>query len=433
MYTLLQAVFLFYQSCGFVPVIATAPMVKNLLERWFYLMNDFAVQYNFITFGAVETQNTDLALFRVRSSDEILPIMRNVDMYGVLINSTIINISGILKALKADIRTAPLPVIAIGTDDKIYIDMGFDETCLNVDDLCIQRIVSLREARKTLFEQANKDALTGCYNRNALKTYGGTDGKEFSVIMCDLDLFKQVNDTYGHDAGDVVLQSFAKYLQAKSRNSDMAVRMGGEEFLILLPGTTQDQVLVVAEKLHAGWPGQVETTWKTIPVTFSAGVATGTEPAQVQKQADQALYSAKGSGRNRVMVYSSGMSNQIEGIAPPPSVPPWLKKKKPEPKPEPAPVQNREPAGYGKAIVSILIAIGRAISTIAMLPIRIVDGILSLAHSIYTWIIVLSVYAAVIYIAYQTHHAFYIMLDGYRIPLPFASSFWRYMGKWHIY
>jgi diguanylate cyclase (GGDEF)-like protein len=127
--------------------------------------------------------------------------------------------------------------------------------------------------------------------------------------MLDIDLFKKVNDTYGHDAGDEVLRVLAKVGSAASTKMDVFARWGGEEFVAALPEKNADQARASAEKLRTTFERQdFVHTWpgNAIPFTVSIGVATRAPGERdfetILKRADQALYKAKGNGRNRVEV-----------------------------------------------------------------------------------------------------------------------------------
>ena len=149
------------------------------------------------------------------------------------------------------------------------------------------------------------DPLTGLLNRRGLeqelRVYEHTQ-RMFSVISVDIDFFKTVNDTYGHDVGDLVLKELGVQMLACVRSADLACRIGGEEFLILLPETPLAVAAEVAERLRV----QVAATQMPIVghITVSLGVATSTtdmtDSAVVLKQADEKLYAAKHNGRNRV-------------------------------------------------------------------------------------------------------------------------------------
>jgi two-component system cell cycle response regulator len=139
-------------------------------------------------------------------------------------------------------------------------------------------------------------------------------GKALSVLVCDLDRFKQVNDTYGHAAGDEVLKQFAQCATQSMRNVDMVARFGGEEFVILLPDTDGDNAVKAAERLCK----KVATSPMLIPeapggnltITVSIGVASTSKPMsgeELIKLADAALYRAKQGGRNQVCADPSAL------------------------------------------------------------------------------------------------------------------------------
>jgi diguanylate cyclase (GGDEF)-like protein len=162
--------------------------------------------------------------------------------------------------------------------------------------------------------RARTDALTGLSNRREFdeqlaRVVAETDrfGGSSSLIVADLDHFKKVNDTYGHDAGDAVLKHVAQILRDGVRTIDICARYGGEELAILLPQTPGKGALELAERLRQRIEGSPVTSNGTvIPVTASFGVATYPEPVPygdwLFPAADKALYSAKEEGRNRVKV-----------------------------------------------------------------------------------------------------------------------------------
>ena len=124
-----------------------------------------------------------------------------------------------------------------------------------------------------------------------------------SVIMADLDNFKSINDTYGHQAGDQVLAAFAQVMQASIRQEDLAARFGGEEFILMLPGTTLEDATILAERLRESLENLTFPPLKT-RVTASFGIAQYQPDDTFEtlvKRADEGLYAAKAAGRNRVM------------------------------------------------------------------------------------------------------------------------------------
>ena len=160
--------------------------------------------------------------------------------------------------------------------------------------------------------QAERDALTGLYNRRAFDHQLAAESarferyrRPFALIIMDIDHFKQVNDSHGHDAGDVVIKGVAEIIANSLRDVDIAARYGGEEFALLLPETDKSHAIDIAERIrkriegaHFNWQGIA------IPVTSSAGVAAmperQQEVADLVRAADQLLYEAKRGGRNRV-------------------------------------------------------------------------------------------------------------------------------------
>lgn len=176
-------------------------------------------------------------------------------------------------------------------------------------------IDQLRESFQVGLELAVTDQLTGLYNRRYLANHmstmfdvGSQAKMPVSVLIIDVDHFKPINDTYGHDIGDVVLQGLAKRLTGSIRGMDVACRYGGEEFVLLMPKTDAATVSVVAERIRE----EIEAKpfdlggdhQKSIPITVSIGAATsheGDTPQAILKRADEALYRAKEQGRNRVV------------------------------------------------------------------------------------------------------------------------------------
>jgi len=164
-----------------------------------------------------------------------------------------------------------------------------------------------------LQKQAGTDELTGLPNRREFLDVVDNivrSNANFSLLMLDIDLFKKVNDTWGHDAGDEVLRVVAKVGMAASGKLDVFARWGGEEFVAVLPETTAAEARLAAEKLRTMFEKQdYAHTWQTgraIPFTVSIGVATRAPGERdfdvILKRADEALYRAKENGRNRVEV-----------------------------------------------------------------------------------------------------------------------------------
>mgnify|MGYP001809684764 CR=1 FL=1 len=212
-------------------------------------------------------------------------------------------------------RQAPhdeLAVLSDGLNDaygRLYAAHQFEvRHNERLSEQVAQRTAELREAHEALAKLATTDRLTGLANRLGLDNAFARElvraeryGKPLAVILTDIDEFKQVNDTHGHQAGDDVLQEFAAILQREARGSDTVGRCGGEEFLILCPETDLAEALIIAERIRLAVANH---TFAAIGnKTSSFGVAalqqSDTE-ASLVKRADQALYRAKANGRNLV-------------------------------------------------------------------------------------------------------------------------------------
>lgn len=190
-------------------------------------------------------------------------------------------------------------------EDMILL-VGFDRT-EEVD-----RLRSIETLNKSLHLLASTDSLTGLLNRRhffekskGISTLCQRNRIPMSIIMCDIDKFKLVNDTYGHNIGDKVIKTFSKTLTNSVREEDILARWGGEEFVVLLPNTNAHQAMALAERVRQ----RVENLSLTagdarLTFTASFGVAQLTKERpdieEAIRQADIALYNAKNSGRNRV-------------------------------------------------------------------------------------------------------------------------------------
>lgn len=163
-----------------------------------------------------------------------------------------------------------------------------------------------------LTDMATKDSLTGIHNRRFFFDAGETffanakrDNITLTSAMIDVDYFKKVNDTYGHDVGDAVLTRIAKLLRSHCRQSDIVARIGGEEFAILAVNMDEDSVLPFFNKIRTSIEAEViEHTGRSVSVTASFGISRGRYPNldRMLKTADDMLYKAKLNGRNRVEI-----------------------------------------------------------------------------------------------------------------------------------
>ncbi|MBD3796170.1 MAG: GGDEF domain-containing protein [Campylobacterales bacterium] len=181
-------------------------------------------------------------------------------------------------------------------------------------------VIESRILTAKLRDTSLRDGMTGLYNRRFLEEFidqvisqANRQNETYTVMMLDVDFFKMVNDTYGHDVGDKVIVELASVLKTNTRKADLAIRYGGEEFLILLHNASAEGALLVAQKIHKAFcalsfdVGSGEKLKKTI----SIGIAKYPEDAdsiwKTIKFADTALYEAKNTGRNKIVEFKASM------------------------------------------------------------------------------------------------------------------------------
>jgi two-component system cell cycle response regulator len=229
-------------------------------------------------------------------------------------------------------RTRHLPILAIADADNNArllrgLEIGVNDYLLrpvDKNELLARARTQIRRRRytdhlrdnvQTSIEMAITDGLTGLHNRRYMESHlatladqASTRGRPLALMMLDIDFFKKINDTHGHDAGDDVLREFAVRIKKSIRGIDLACRYGGEEFIVVMPETDAHVASLVAERLRraiAGEPFAIEKGTRRIDVTISIGLSTlekkGEPVADVLKRADTALYRAKHDGRNRVV------------------------------------------------------------------------------------------------------------------------------------
>ena len=288
-------------------------------------------------------ENNGHEVIHVKDATSVFSAVDNHSPDVILLARHLSGIDGIhiCRSLKNNSETSGIPIIMLTnkstTSDKIvglragaddYIPEPCDEDELTAviiarlrtksewDDLK-QTTRQLREMLTKVETLASVDSLTGLFNR---RRFEAVIEKEFkrsmrynvslSCLMLDIDHFKKVNDTFGHSVGDGVLLETVKIIQNNIRDVDTVARWGGEEFIIMSPNTSKNNALVVADRIRKSMANQSFPNVGDKKITISIGIADIPDQAintkeQLINAADQALYGAKKSGRNRVRLNSS--------------------------------------------------------------------------------------------------------------------------------
>jgi len=269
---------------------------------------------------AVQTPQVALSLLAEKEFDLLVVSLALTDADALRLCSQVRSID----------RTRHLPIILLvepGDEPRLLraLDMGVNDYVMRPIDRneILARVRTqvkrkrysdhLRNRLEESIEAAMIDPLTGLHNRRYMESHLATlvadalhTSRSLSVLLADIDHFKRVNDTYGHDVGDAVLKEFSTRFRRNTRGIDLACRFGGEEFLVIMPDTSMSRAYQVGERLRvaiAADPFQVRPDLG-IHLTASVGIATlecpEDTPETVFRRADNALFAAKRRGRNRV-------------------------------------------------------------------------------------------------------------------------------------
>jgi diguanylate cyclase (GGDEF)-like protein len=299
-------------------------LLRARLESWGYTTE--SAMDGSQALEKVEAAPPDLILL-----DVMMPHIDGMEVARRVKSNTNLPFIPIIMQTALDTTEDKVEGLEAGADDYITKPIEFPELKARVRSMLrIKRLQEELEERERQLLEANErlrymsqtDGLTGLDNRRHLEQQLDTMfahakrlNEPLSCVMCDLDRFKTVNDTYGHQAGDAVLKQFARILRNEVREIDRVGRYGGEEFMLLLPGTVLDAAVTFAERVRKEVESRTFTfDGGTIKRTASFGVAGWPHPRVVScdalvRAADDALYVAKETGRNRAIRFDSDAFN----------------------------------------------------------------------------------------------------------------------------
>ncbi len=270
-------------------------------------------------------RHEELELRAVTSGAEGIELARTIKPAICLLDLDMPGMDGfqVLRTLKNDTATMDIPVIVlsamVSAQDKVtafdlgavdYITKPFNLTELRVR---VRSALRLHRLVQMLAQRAQIDGLTGLWNRAYFDRRWAEEVAKASrhahpltLAMLDIDHFKGINDTYGHPAGDAVLQGVARLIQRECRQEDVACRYGGEEFALIMPDTSPQEAHNLCERVRTSLAATIWSQHPERTVTISIGLAGHIKPGDISapgwlEHADRALYSAKRGGRNTIV------------------------------------------------------------------------------------------------------------------------------------
>jgi two-component system, sensor histidine kinase LadS len=280
-------------------VAGAATWIMGKREARFYILGQAASWIGLLVFGLL-----------VRG---VLPY-RNILFEAISLG---ISADALLLALALADRVGMLRAAKLAAEEAMRQELETRQEQL--EELVSQRTTELEIARKHAELLATTDVLTGVYNRRGVLACAERDLQialraehPLSIATFDLDRFKRVNDTYGHAEGDRVLRDVAQVVLRTIRASDLMGRVGGEEFLVVMPDTALEDAAVAAERIRVALAANVFVGSPPVRITASFGIASLSDRCRtldvLQSLADQALYCAKHNGRNRVELHGAGFT-----------------------------------------------------------------------------------------------------------------------------
>ncbi|OUR61358.1 hypothetical protein A9Q74_09320 [Colwellia sp. 39_35_sub15_T18] len=292
---------------------------------------------------AFDLQEAGCDVVSANSGESALRLLEQNQVDLIILDMHMPGLSGLatLAALKSNSKLQDIPVIMLSAsdlEDEIVaaLELGADDYVVKpyIRKVLLARMhtsLRLREKTKALAYLAKTDFLTGINNRscfyqltNSAMSQASRNDHNIVIAMFDIDLFKRVNDNYGHDVGDQILKAFAQCMSQCFRDYDIIGRLGGEEFAVCLPDTNIEQAMLACERfrcnieqlsLSSAVDNQNQENSNLVKITVSGGVVSSSRKSldidQLLKQADVALYYAKSTGRNK-MVNVNDLPNNEE-------------------------------------------------------------------------------------------------------------------------
>ncbi|MBL4892739.1 MAG: PleD family two-component system response regulator [Rhizobiaceae bacterium] len=311
--------------------VANAEAINNSNLRGNIVMVDNRVSSYERTVKFLSKEN-DVAVITDPQEALFHVVENNYDVVIVSLSLTDFDALRLCSHLRSLERTRTLPILIVADEDQESqisraLELGVNDYItrpLDKNELLARVRTQIKRKRyndclrnsvQNTIEMAVTDGLTGLHNRRYLDSHLATlfdkakaKQSHLSTIMCDIDHFKLVNDTHGHDVGDEVIREFAERLKKCVRGVDLASRYGGEEFVVVMPDTDVALAAIVAERIRASiadHPFIVEKGASQLAITVSVGVSSIEEddddPLKLLKRADIGLYTAKKNGRNQVI------------------------------------------------------------------------------------------------------------------------------------
>ncbi len=311
--------------------------VENLGEDYYLIMEIPVVNASGIELGNIYLIKNISWIYKQEHRQFLVLTIYGITFTSILLITIIFIISSIIKDINNLLRVA----LKLKEKDFLHLEEVEKDPILEKDISKLNEISKLKKItylmaieiknlvnelqkdKEKFQDMAYKDALTGIYNRrfffeqvSILLEQAKRSNTPICIAMYDIDNFKKVNDTYGHDMGDVVIKDFARTIVSSIRKSDIPARLGGEEFAVCFYNTNIENAFKVADRIRQNFENSTHTLGDiTIKCTCSGGIYQVSEEDDLDsaiKKADEALYVAKRTTKNRVVIYKEGIENELQ-------------------------------------------------------------------------------------------------------------------------